>query len=86
MLLNQNRQAMAPLLRELRRLLQLRLQGSRDTIGYNLAACRLIGRIAQDRKEAKMIGMAPATTDIWAGLGLGSDVAAALEGSAKKGR
>jgi hypothetical protein len=86
MLLNNNQQAMAPLLRELRRLLQLRLQESRDTIGYNLAACRIIGRIAQEHKEARMLGMSPETTNVWAGLGLGSDVAAALEGSSKKRR
>ena len=86
MLLNNNQQAMAPLLRELRRLLKLRLEEARDTIGYNLAACRLIGRIAQERKEAKMLTMSPDTTNVWAGLGLGSDVAAALEGSSKKKR
>ena len=86
MLINNNQQAMAPLLRELRRLLQLRLQDSRDTIGYNLAACRMIGRVAQEHKASKMLGMAPETTNVWAGLGLGSDVAAALEGSSKKKR
>ena len=85
MLLNNNRQAMAPLLRELRRLLKLRLEEARDTIGYNLAACRLIGRIAKDRKDAKM-PTTPQAADVWAGLGLGSDVAAALEGSSKKRR
>lgn len=77
---------MAPLLRELRRLMQLRLQECKDTLGYNLAACRMIGRIAQERKAEKMLNLEP-STDIWAGLGIGSDVAAALEGkSSKKGR
>jgi hypothetical protein len=57
----------------------------RDTVGYNIAACRLIGQVAKDRKESKMLST-PSTTDVWAGLGLGSDVAAALEGNAKPGK
>jgi len=86
LLLNSNQQALAPLLRELRRLLQLRLRESRDTVGYNLAACRMIGRIAQERKDSKMLSLAP-SADVWAGLGFGSDVAAALSGqSVKRGR
>jgi len=69
-------------LRELRRLLRLRLGESRDTVGYNVAAMRLISRIAGDQKEAH--GSDTQHQDIWAGMGLGSDVAAALEGKAKK--
>lgn len=83
-LLPSNQQAMAPLLRELRRLMQLRLKEFRDTLGYNLAACRMIGRIAQEQKDSKMLSLEP-STDIWAGLGIGSDVAAALEGKSSKG-
>ena len=53
-------------------------------MGYNLAACRIFGRISIERVDSKSLSKAP-STDIWAGLGLGSEVAAALEGSAKKG-
>ena len=77
---------MAPLIRELRRLVRMRLSEVRDTCGYNIAACRMIGRIAREQKDSKMLSIAPATTDVWAGLGLGSDVAAALEGTARKRR
>jgi len=76
---------MAPLIRELRRLVRLRLTEVRDTCGYNIAACRMIGRIARERKESKLLSISP-TTDVWAGLGLGSDVAAALEGNNRKRR
>jgi hypothetical protein len=66
--------------RELRRLLRIRLAEARDTIGFNLAALRIIGKVAQGRKvsffsteETQQNSM------IWAGMGLGSDVAAALQ-------
>ncbi|CAB9526324.1 WD repeat domain 3 [Seminavis robusta] len=80
-----NQGSNAPLLRELRRLVHMRLQECRDTVGYNLAACRMVGRIAKERRENRMMAAMP-STDIWAGLGLGSDVAAALEGNSKKGK
>jgi hypothetical protein len=80
-----NQASNAPLLRELRRLVHLRLKDARDTVGYNLAACRLIGRIAKERRDNKMLFTMP-STDIWAGLGLGSDVASALEGKTRKPR
>jgi len=63
-------------LRELRRLIRLRLTESRDQIGFNLAALRLVANI---HKENKTILSADEPQDIWAGLGLGSDVAAALQ-------
>ena len=79
---------MIPLLRELRRLVRLRLGEVRDTCGYNIAACRMIGRIAQDRQNAKTLSISSSSdaTNVWAGLGLGSDVAAALEGSRNDGK
>lgn len=77
---------MAPLLKELRRLIRLRLGEVRDTVGYNIAACRMIGRVAKEQKESRMFSVAPSSTNVWAGLGLGSDVAAVLEGNAKPGK
>lgn len=71
------------LLRELRRLVRLRLAESRDIVGYNLAAMRLISQAAQEKKQLQLhIDAQP--KDIWAGLGLGSDVAAVLDGRAKR--
>ena len=82
-----NQSTMAPLLRELRRLIRLRLGEIRDIVGYNIAACRFVGQVAKEHKESKMLSTSQmATTDIWAGLGLGSDIAAALEGQAKPGK
>jgi len=54
-------------------------------VGYNIAAMRLIQRIASEQGQARTIEEAQ-TKDIWAGLGLGSDSAAALEGRSKKKR
>lgn len=73
---------MATPLRELKRLIRLRLTESRDVVGYDIAALKLIARVANDRNQAFRSSQAP-TRDIWAGLGLGSDVAAALEGKPK---
>jgi hypothetical protein len=71
-------------LRELRRLLKQRLSESRDVVGFNLAALRVVARTASSRRDAYLDYNAGQTKDIWAGLGLGSDVAAALE--SRKGR
>lgn len=71
---------MAIPLRELRRLIRLRLSEARDMVGYNLAALRLTATIAHERKQSYLSHDDSQTKDIWAGLGLGSDVAAALEG------
>jgi U3 small nucleolar RNA-associated protein 12 len=69
-------------LRELRRLLRIRLAEARDMVGYNLAAMKLIQKAAQNRKQG-FFDEKSQSNDIWAGLGLGSDVAAALEGKKK---
>ena len=74
---------MAVPLRELRRLIRQRVKETRDIVGYDLAAMKMITRAAQERKEAfAPIGQEP--VDIWAGLGLGSDVAAALQSRGRK--
>lgn len=66
-------------LRELRRLLKQRLAESRDVVGFNLAALRAVAKTAANRRDAYLDYNAEQTKDIWAGMGLGSDVAAALE-------
>ena len=71
--------SMATPLRELRRLVRLRLSEARDVVGYNLAALKLVARIAQEKKASLPAIEAGPSADVWAGLGLGSDVAAALE-------
>ena len=70
-------------LRELRRLIRMRVAEARDVVGFDLAALRLISRAANERKQT-FIGGDQSVKDIWADLGLGSDVAAALEGRSKK--
>jgi len=72
-----NRSLAVPL-RELKRLVKLRLAEIRDTVGFNQAALRAIAKAANDRKNSYFVPDAK-ETDIWADLGLGSDVAAALE-------
>lgn len=72
-------------LKELRTLIKKRLADSRNRIGINIAAMKAVSRNANDRKNAYTISDEPAT-DIWAGLGLGSDVAAALQSRSNKRR
>jgi len=79
-----NRSTIVPL-RELRRLLRERLTESRDAIGFNLAALRAVGRTAAARKE-RFLPLDGSPKDIWAGMGLGSDLAAALESRRRPGR
>jgi hypothetical protein len=55
------------------------LQESRDSIGFNIAAVRAISKVASERKASYFIPDADNTANVWAGLGLGSDVAAAIE-------
>jgi hypothetical protein len=75
-----NRSIVVPL-RELRRLLRERLTESRDTIGFNLAALRAVARTTASKKESYLnYNSNDQTKDIWAGMGLGSDLAAALGG------
>ena len=71
-------------LRELRRLVRLRLGESRDIVGFNLAALRMVARVAHDKKQSYLDYDASQTMDIWAGMGLGSEVAAAVEGRGKR--
>jgi hypothetical protein len=71
--------SMATPLRELRRLVRLRLSEARDIVGYNLAALKLVARIAQEKKASMPAIEDGPSANVWAGLGLGSDVAAALE-------
>ena len=56
-------------------------------VGFNLAAMRTIAKISHDRKNQHFIPDVDGNRDgksVWDGLGLGSDVAAALQ--SKKGR
>lgn len=71
-------------LRELVRLVRLRLAESRDAVGYNLAALRAIARNAASKKESFLDYSNDSDKDIWAGLGLGSDLAAAAEGRSRR--
>ncbi|GKY94026.1 hypothetical protein MPSEU_000369400 [Mayamaea pseudoterrestris] len=71
-------------LRELRHQLRLRLAESRDIVGYNLAALKLIGRMAQDQKSTFIGGEESQAMDIWAGMGIGRDVAAAAAAEARR--
>ena len=74
-------------LMELRRLVRMRVAEIRDTMGFNLAALRAIAKVSQDRKNAYFVPTeSKRSTDIWAGLGLGSDVAAALESKSNRKR
>ena len=73
-------------LRELRRLIKERIGESRNTVGYNLAAMRAVAKLIKEHKEAYYIhdDNNADRKDIWAGLGKGSDVAAALSGRGSK--
>jgi hypothetical protein len=72
-------------LRELRRLLKEQLEESRDIIGFNLAALRAVAKTAADRKESYLnYDQSNEMKDIWAGMGLGSDLAAALQSQRRK--
>lgn len=52
-------------------------------IGYDIAALKVIARVAKERKLA-MAPIQDDPIDIWAGLGLGSDVAAALQSKSRR--
>lgn len=66
-------------IRELSKLVRLRIAESRDTIGFNLAALRAVARSAANKKES-FLQYENQGNGVWAGLGLGSDLAAAAEG------
>ena len=62
-------------------MLKERLEENRDTIGFNLAALRAVAKTTADHKESYLnYDQSNEMKDIWAGMGLGSDVAAALQG------
>lgn len=71
-------------LRELRRLIKDRLTECRDTIGYNLVAMKTVGRLVREKKNSFLVDEIDYDKNVWGNLGLGSDVAAALEGRDKK--
>jgi hypothetical protein len=73
---------LTPPLRELRRLIRLRLGQVRDMVGYDIAAMRMLSRTAHAKRQqwSLMDDCTTAPKDVWSGLGLGSDLAAALEG------
>ena len=75
---------MAPIVRELKRLLHSRLSRILDVAGYDLAALKMISKIAVDRRRSTMVQNDRQVKDVWADLGLGSDVAAALEGKNRR--
>ena len=78
--------AFAAPLRELKRLIRLRVGEARDRVGYNIAALRLIGQTAQARKASFRLSDDGNNVDVWAGMGLGSDMAAALSGRPNRKR
>lgn len=81
-----NEKSFAAPLRELRRLVRHRVGEARDRVGYDIAALRLIGQTAQARKASFLTHSQDENTDVWAGMGLGSDVAAVLSGRPNKKR
>jgi hypothetical protein len=85
---------MIPPLRELQRWTRQRLGEIRDVAGVDMAALKLLSKYVQEQK-ANAYGFGESLLsnhnndhhnsnnkgiDVWAGLGLGSDVAAAIEG------
>ena len=58
--------------------MRLHLEASRDVVGYNLAALRSVARAAADKEESFLD--LNNQKDIWAGMGLSSDLAAVMEG------
>ena len=62
-------------------MVRLRLREARDRIGFNIAALKAVGKVASSRRSA--FYSPEAAENVWAGLGLGSDVAAALESKGK---
>jgi hypothetical protein len=86
---------MIPPLRELQRWTRQRLVEIRDVAGLDMAALKMVSKIVNEKRDMatnNMFGDDPSSinastihttkggVDVWAGLGLGSDVAAALEG------
>ena len=67
-------------LKELKTVIRSRLMEARDVAGYNMAAMRMIASTDAQRKQTNSFSTHATVKDVWAGLGLGSDVAAALQG------
>ena len=76
---------MIPPLRELQQWTRQRLGEIRDVAGLDIAALKLLSKIVHEKREnaTNVFGDSSLPNDkgldVWAGLGLGSDVAAALE-------
>mmetsp|Transcript_24205 Transcript_24205/g.46400 ORF Transcript_24205/g.46400 Transcript_24205/m.46400 type:complete len:1131 (+) Transcript_24205:134-3526(+) len=68
-----NRTMTTPL-RELKSLVRQRTTETRDTVGFNIAAMKIIARIANERKNERIDYGEKSMKDIWAGMGLGSDI------------
>ena len=67
---NQKNNSISVPLRELRRLLKLRLNEARDTVGYNIAAMRMVIRVSKERKNRYYVpDENDGSVDIWKGLG-----------------
>jgi len=60
-----------------------RVGESRDIVGYNMAAFKALARVAMDQKST-FVGGDEAEENIWANMGLGSDVAAAALNRGKR--
>ena len=76
---------MIPPLRELQRWTRQRLSEIRDVAGLDIAALKLLSKLVNEKREnaTNVFGEPPTSNkgvDVWAGLGFGSDVAAALDG------
>jgi U3 small nucleolar RNA-associated protein 12 len=72
-------QKMSVPLRELRRLLKVRLTEARDTVGYNLAAIRMVTKVSAEYKSRYHVPDDSVKQDIFKGLGLGSELSQALQ-------
>jgi hypothetical protein len=74
---------MIPPLRELKGLIRMRLVEVRDIAGFDLAALKFVSKVVNEKNET-YFDDATETKDIWAGMGLGSDIAAAIEGRTRR--
>lgn len=66
-------------LRELQRLIKYRLSEARDTVGYNLAAMRMIAKVSAEHKSRYHIPSHENGQHVFGNLGLGSAEAEALQ-------
>ena len=66
-------------LRELQRLIKNRLSEARDTVGYNLAAMRMIAKVSAEHKSRYHIPSQENGQDVFGNLGLGSAESEALQ-------